>query len=368
MRVVIAGGGSGGHLFPGLAVAEEMGKRDEVTEVLFIGAYDAIESRVVPKAGYPIRFLHVEGVLGKSFLRKLRALIKLFGAVLDSKGMFKAARPDVVIGTGGYVSAGPVAAAWLMSIPTLIMEQNLMPGLANRALAKLVDLVAVTYHESMRFFPKVKTRITGNPVRQGILTGEREEALRLFSLDDGRVTVFILGGSSGARRINNAMTGALNHLLDLRDGVQFLHQTGEGDYENVRKMYRQMGFKAMVAPFVYQMPEAYALADVMVSRAGATTLAEITATGKPSVLIPYPHAVGHQELNARKLYEMGGCWVLQDRELTSELLAGHIRDLIGSREAREEMRRQSRALGRPDAAQKVVDLAMSLARSGKGDV
>jgi UDP-N-acetylglucosamine--N-acetylmuramyl-(pentapeptide) pyrophosphoryl-undecaprenol N-acetylglucosamine transferase len=365
---MITGGGTGGHLFPGIAVAEEIKRRDEAIEVVFIGTEKGIESRVIPKEGYTIRFLRVEGVLGKSPLKKLSALWKLIGSVIASRRMFRASMPEIVIGTGGYVSVGPVVAARSMSIPTLITEQNLMPGLANRALGKIADAVAVTYHESMGFFPRVKTRITGNPIRRGIMEGDREEALRLFSLDEGKITVFVLGGSRGARNINNAMVGALNHLLDLRDSLQFLHQTGEQDYESVRKMYRQMGYRAMVAPFIYQMSEAYALADIVVSRAGATTLAEITAMGKASILIPYPHAAGHQELNARKLHDLGGCRVLGDRGLSSGLLAENIREIFGSDEAREEMCRQSRALGRPDAAQKVVDMAMSLVRARKGDV
>ncbi|GAB4387574.1 MAG: undecaprenyldiphospho-muramoylpentapeptide beta-N-acetylglucosaminyltransferase [Thermodesulfovibrionales bacterium] len=363
MRVVIAGGGTGGHLFPGIAVAEEIKARDKEAEILFIGTERGIEARVIPGEGYPIRFLRAEGVLGRSLPRKAVSLWRLAGSVFGAKAIFRETAPDLVIGTGGYVSAGPVIAARLMSVPTVLMEQNLVPGLANRYLARLADAVAVTYHESMSFFPRPKAYLTGNPVRPRILKGRREDGLRLFSLDPGRVTVFVSGGSSGARSLNNAMVAALNHLLGLRDSIQFLHQTGERDYESVRKAYRKMEFRAMVAPFIYEMPEAYAVADIVVSRAGATTLAEITSLGKPAVLVPYPHAAGHQEFNARKLLEAGAAAMILDHELGGEALASHVRELAGSEEKRAAMRRQSRSLGKPDAARRVVDLAMSCANA-----
>jgi UDP-N-acetylglucosamine--N-acetylmuramyl-(pentapeptide) pyrophosphoryl-undecaprenol N-acetylglucosamine transferase len=361
--MVIAGGGTGGHLFPGIAVAEEFKRRYRDTEVLFIGTEKGIESRVVPREGHPIRFLKAEGVLGKSPMRKLIAAWRLIGSLRGARAIFRETMPDVVVGTGGYVSFGPVACARLMSIPTLILEQNLVPGIANRVLARVADAVAVTYHESMSFFPRAKTYLTGNPVREGILRGSRQKALEMFSLEEGKVTVLVSGGSSGSRNINNAMVNALNYLLDIKEEVQFLHQTGERDYEGVRKAYRKSGFAAMVVPFIYQMAEAYAAADVAVLRAGATTLAEITALGKPAIIIPYPHAAGHQEFNARKLLEIGACRMIPDHELSGELLAGHIKELSMSEEKRMEMRVQSRALGRPDAARKVVDIAVSLVKA-----
>jgi UDP-N-acetylglucosamine--N-acetylmuramyl-(pentapeptide) pyrophosphoryl-undecaprenol N-acetylglucosamine transferase len=363
VRMVVAGGGTGGHLFPGIAVAEEFKSRYSDAEVLFIGTEKGIEARVVPREGLPIRFLKAEGVLGKSPLKKLLAIWRLLGSLRGARTIFNETRPDVVVGTGGYVSAGPVACARLMSIPTLILEQNMVPGLANRVLSRMADTVAVTYHESMSFFPRAKTYLTGNPVRWDILRGSRQKALEMFSLDQDKVTVFVSGGSSGSRNINNAMVNALNYLLDIKEEVQFLHQTGEKDYEGVRKAYRKSGFTAMVVPFIYQMAEAYATADIAVLRAGATTLAEITALGKPAIIIPYPHAAGHQEFNARKLLEIGACMMIPDHELSGELLAGHIRELSGSEEKRAEMRAQSRALGRPDAARKVVDIAVSLVKA-----
>jgi UDP-N-acetylglucosamine--N-acetylmuramyl-(pentapeptide) pyrophosphoryl-undecaprenol N-acetylglucosamine transferase len=361
--MVIAGGGTGGHLFPGIAVADDFMARSKDAEVMFIGIEKGLEARVVPKVGYPIKFIKAEGVLGKSLFKKVGALLKVFGSIFASRAILREAEPDVVVGTGGYVSVAPVVAARLLSLPIVILEQNLVPGLANRMLSKVSDAVAVTYHESISFFPRAKTYLTGNPIRPAIARGKREAAIELFKLDPEKTTVLVIGGSAGASSINNAMLNALNHMLDIREEVQFLHQTGERDYEGVRRAYRKLEFKAMVAPFVYQMAEAYAVADLVISRAGATTLAELTALGKPSIIIPYPYAAGHQEFNARRLLETGAARIFMEKDLTGEKLAAEVKDLCVSEEKRKEMSEQARALGRPDAASKVVDIAMSLVKA-----
>jgi UDP-N-acetylglucosamine--N-acetylmuramyl-(pentapeptide) pyrophosphoryl-undecaprenol N-acetylglucosamine transferase len=368
MKAVIAGGGSGGHLFPGIALAEEINSRDESNEVLFIGTKKGIEARVVPELGYPIRYVRAEGVLGRSFLRKAAALLRLLQSAYSSLRFFRAVRPDIVIGTGGYVSAGPVIAAYALGIPVLIIEQNFIPGLATRWLAKVAEIVAVTYYESMEMLPRHKTYLTGNPVRAGILSGRRERAVELFGLDPERFTVLVLGGSAGALKINETVLSSLTMMLDIRDRIQFLHQCGEDNYDRVRKAYRNMEFMAMAVPFIKEMPEAYAIADLVISRAGATTLAEITALGRPSILVPYPHAARHQEHNARKLSDAGAGVLLNDQELEGSVLAAEIKRVYASEELRGEMRRAARGLGRVDAARKVVDLAESLIKKVKRDV
>lgn len=365
---MIAGGGTGGHLFPGIAVADEFTAREERAEILFIGIERGLEAKVIPKEGYQIKFIKAEAFLGKSVLKKTLSLMRIAISVFAARSILRAAEPDVVVGTGGYVSVAPVVAARLLSIPIAILEQNLVPGLANRMLSKVADAVAVTYHESMTYFPKEKTYLTGNPIRPGITRGDRDAALELFKLAPDKTTVLVLGGSAGASAINNAVQSALNHMLDIKEDVQFLHQTGERDYEGVRRAYRKLEFKAMAVPFIYQMAEAYAVADLVVSRAGATTLAELTSLGKPAIIIPYPYAAGHQEFNARKLVEAGAARMLREKEITAEILAGNIKELCASKEARAEMARQSSALGRPDAARKVVDIALSLAKSRRGNV
>ena len=367
MKVLIAGGGTGGHLFPGLALAEEFKRRDAGTEVTFVGTEHGIEARIIPREGYPIRFLRAEGFVGRSFLKKIRTVFKTTLSILDARRILNSVKPDIVIGVGGYASGAIVLLAAMKSVSTMIHEQNSVPGLTNRMLGRIVKRTCVTYHESLPFFPMGRAFLTGNPIRARILRGERHAACRLFSLDDSTFTVFTFGGSAGARSINRAVVDALNHLIDLKEKIQFLHQTGEKDYESVREAYRKAGFRGTVAPFIYQMAEAYAAADMVISRAGATTLAEITALGKPAVLVPYPFAAGrHQELNALKLREMGAAFMLTDDELKGETLAAHIRELLENASLRAEMKKASKGLGRPDACGRIVDIAMSLAKEKSG--
>jgi len=364
VTVVIAGGGTGGHLFPGLAVAEEFRKRDDSVEVVFVGTEHGIEARVIPREGYPLKFVRAEGIVGKSFFRKVRSIAKVFLSVWDSYGILNSVMPDMVIGVGGYASGAAVLVAHLKSIPTMIHEQNSVPGMTNRILSRFVDQVCITYQESLSVFPRGKTFLTGNPVRAKILRGEREAAQKLFSLDREMFTVFVFGGSSGATSINRTMVDALNYLGEYREKIQFLHQTGERDYESVREAYRKSGFKGTVAPFIYQMAEAYAAADMVISRAGATTLAELTALGKPSLLVPYPHSAGrHQEFNAIKLREMGAAFVVFDNEMSGEVLAKHILEMFGNASVGKEMQRASRGLGRPEACARIVDIALSLMKN-----
>ncbi len=365
MRVVIAGGGTGGHLFPGLALAEEL-ERQAGAEIVFMGTEKGLESKVIPKKGYQIIFLPAEGVAGKSGTARLRAVAKIVSSVMKAKKLLGSIEPDIVVGTGGYVSVSPVLAAWLSSIPVVVMEQNVFPGAANRWLSKIAGAVAATYMESTQFLPKGKTFLTGNPVRAEVLSASRQDSFGLFELaPEGLFTIFVSGGSSGATSINRGVTGALEHLQDMKERVQFLHQSGQRDYQAVREAYRRQGFRAMVVPFIYQMPEAYAVADLVISRAGATTLAELTALGKPSLLVPYPHAGAHQEFNAKKLEAFGAARLLMDSELSGDRMAREIRSLVDSEAERNEMASKSRAIGQPEAARKAAELVMSLARLRK---
>jgi UDP-N-acetylglucosamine--N-acetylmuramyl-(pentapeptide) pyrophosphoryl-undecaprenol N-acetylglucosamine transferase len=282
---------------------------------------------------------------------------------LDSYRIIKQVRPDILIGVGGYASGTIMIIAAFMSIPTVILEQNCIPGFTNKVLGKFVNAICITYQESIPFFPKDKTFLTGNPIRTHILKGSRDSGYRFFSLEENLFTVFVFGGSAGARSINNAVIGSLRYLNDLKDNIQFLHQTGSADYEHIRNAYRELGFKGMITPFIYQMGEAYAVSDIVISRAGATTLAELTALGKPSILIPFPYATGHhQELNARKLLDMGAAMMINDSELSGESLSHAIRELYENGTIRTEMQKHSRVLGRPEASEKVVDVAISIVK------
>jgi UDP-N-acetylglucosamine--N-acetylmuramyl-(pentapeptide) pyrophosphoryl-undecaprenol N-acetylglucosamine transferase len=368
MRVIIAGGGTGGHLFPGLAIAEEFKRRNEMTEVIFVGTEHGIEAKVIPKEGFPIKFLRAEGMMGVSVYRRITAAARMGISFLDSYRIIKLVNPDIMIGVGGYASGTIMLIGAFMSIPTMILEQNCIPGFTNKILGKFADTICLTYQESTPFFPKEKTFLTGNPVRTHILKGSKESAYRFFSLEENLFTVFVFGGSLGARSINKAVIESLQYLHDLKEKIQFLHQTGSSDYEYARNAFREFGFKGMISPFIYQMGEAYAVSDIVISRAGATTLAELTSLGKPAVLIPYPYATGqHQELNARKLSGMGAAKMILDSELSGESLAHAIRELYENKAMRTEMQKNSRVLGKPEAGEKVVDIAMSLIKKDRNE-
>jgi UDP-N-acetylglucosamine--N-acetylmuramyl-(pentapeptide) pyrophosphoryl-undecaprenol N-acetylglucosamine transferase len=367
MKIIIAGGGTGGHLFPGVAVAEEFIKRDGSARILFAGTRHGIEARVIPKEGYQIRFLKAEGMVGRSVFRKIKAAFLFLVSIFQAMRIISSERPDIVIGVGGYASAGMVLAAHIRGIDTVIMEQNSVPGFANRFLGRFAGAVAVTYQESFSFFDRDRTYLTGNPVRKSILAGQTVDAgSSVYSRRD-RFNVLVFGGSQGAHAINSAIMAALHYLLDLRQSIHFIHQTGERELKAVTDAYTQLGFSGKVEPFIYRMPDAYAAADMVISRAGATTLAEVTATGKAVVLIPYPFAASnHQEFNARKLEDMGAAVVITERQLNGENLAGAIRELYENIERRAQMQKASKAVGRKDAAERIVDLAMSLCRKKLG--
>lgn len=361
MNIVIAGGGTGGHLFPALAVAGELKKTLDDVKITFVGTVKGIEAKIVPREGYDIRFIRSEGLVGKSVYRTARSIFKMPLSFKDSYTILKEFRPDLVFGVGGYSSGPVLLCAKLMGIPTIIHEQNSLPGFANRVLGKFVDIIAVTYHESIDWFPKEKTYLTGNPVRAEILEGNRERGCRTFSLDKNLFTIFVFGGSAGATHINKAVGEALVYLEPFRDSIQFLHQTGERDCNTVADLYRAREFKGTVVPFAYEMSDAYEVADLIISRAGATTLAELTAIGKAAILVPYPHAAGnHQEINARKLWDIGAAQMILDRDLNGKTLSDLIKQLIEDRDVINEMERTSKSLGSPDATRRVVELVEGL--------
>ncbi len=361
MRIVIAGGGTGGHIFPALAVAKELKKTISDVSITFVGTVKGIESKIIPKEGYDIRFIRSEGLVGKDLVSTGRSLLRLPMSLMDSRRILKEIGPDLVMGVGGYSSGPLVLCARLMGIPSLIHEQNTLPGLTNRILGKFADSVAVTYHESMKYFPPEKTYLTGNPVREEILKGVRDRGCKTFSLDRELFTIFIFGGSSGAHNINHAIGEALVYLESFKKNVQFLHQTGEKDFDAVKEIYSSKGFKGTVLPFAYEMADAYAVADLIISRAGATTLAELTACGKASILIPYPYAAGnHQEINARKLWDAGAAQMVLDRELNGKTLSDMIRFLLEDPDAIGEMERTSQSLGSSEATKKIIELIVVL--------
>lgn len=367
MNIIIAGGGTGGHLFPALAIARAVEKSISGVKVTFVGTARGLEAKIIPKEGFDIRFITSEGLVGKSAFRMLSSAFKIPLSLRESHRILKELKPDMVLGVGGYSSGPLVACARCMGIPTLIHEQNTLPGLTNKMLGKIVDTVAVTYHESIKYFPKDKTFLTGNPVRTEILEGSRERGYEIFSLDRDRFTIFIFGGSRGASHINHAVDEALIYLDEYRDKIQFLHQTGEAEFDVMKETYNKRGFKGTVMPFAYEMADAYAVADLIVSRAGATTLAELTACGKAAILVPYPHAAAnHQEINARKLWDIGAAHVVLDRDLNGKSLSEMIRYMLEKPGAVSEMARISKSLGSREATDKVIELIKGLFKRKRG--
>jgi len=349
---MIAGGGTGGHLYPALAVAEAFKERAPESQILFVGSRRGIESTILAKEGYPLQTIEVAGLKGKSLWGKMRSMLALPKSLCQSWGLLRSGQPDIVLGFGGYASAPLVITAWALGFRTAIQEQNSFPGLSNRILGRFVDLIFVSFANSARHFNPRKTVLTGNPVRK-IMSRKGN----LPERDPGsKFTLFIFGGSQGAHRLNQAMGEALLYLKELKEKIYFIHQTGEKDYEEVRQAYQKDDFPAAVYPFIFEMARAYASADLILCRAGATTLFELMALGKPAILVPYPFAANdHQTLNARTMVDAGAALMVTDRELTGIHLSQIIKELILDHERLKGMGERAAALAKPEAARMIVD-------------
>jgi UDP-N-acetylglucosamine--N-acetylmuramyl-(pentapeptide) pyrophosphoryl-undecaprenol N-acetylglucosamine transferase len=352
MRVIFAGGGTGGHLFPGLAVARELQQRDAMTEILFVGTEQGIEARVLPMAGFRLETIPVRGLKGRGIRGLLDAAWGIPAGLLRSLTIIRNFRPDVVIGLGGYASGPFLLAGKLRGLRCAIMEQNLRPGFTNKFLARFVDRVFTSYRESRAYFSGGKVLETGNPVRWRKLPTVKRS---------GKFVLLVFGGSAGAHRINLAIVDAMKRLTDLAAGLQVIHQTGQADFATVKAAYDSLPFEAEVLPFIEKMDEAYARADLVLCRAGATTVAELTTFGKAAILVPYPYAIyDHQRWNAQALQDQGAAEMILDQELSGDLLAGRIQAYVSDRQRLEQMAAAARGMGRPEAAARIVDECYAL--------
>jgi UDP-N-acetylglucosamine--N-acetylmuramyl-(pentapeptide) pyrophosphoryl-undecaprenol N-acetylglucosamine transferase len=352
MRVILAGGGTGGHLFPGLAVARELQQRDRLAEVLFVGTAHGIEAKVLPREGFNLETIRVKGLKGRGWRGLLDSLYGIPTSLVQSLAMIQRFRPNCIIGLGGYASGPLLLAGRLKRVPCAIMEQNLRPGFTNKVLGRWVDRVFITYPESKSYFANGRVIETGNPVRWRKLPQVAK---------DQKFTLLVFGGSAGAHRINVAVLEALERLTDLASSLRIIHQTGQADLTSVKNAYGSMPFEAEVLPFIDRMDEAYARADLVLCRAGATTVAELTAFGKAAILVPYPYAIyDHQRWNAKALHDSGAAEMILDRELTGEILARRIRDHLAAPERLKKMEEAARAIGRPEAAARIVDECYAL--------
>ena len=360
IRVVIAGGGTGGHLYPGIAVARELLARRPDAQISFAGTARGIEARVVPREGFGLDLIRSGGLKGKSIAERARGMSLLPMSLFDAWRVIAARRPDLVIGVGGYSSGPVVLVAAVRGVPTMVLEQNAVPGLTNRLLARFVRAAAVTFDSTAAFFG-AKAFVSGNPVRPEFLATAGPSQESAFN-DQASVTrVLVFGGSQGAHAINVAMVEAAARLAAGRPHLRLTHQTGERDVEMVRAAYRAAGLQADVEPFLYDMGRQLGQADLVVCRAGATTLAELTAAGKAAILVPLPTATDdHQRRNADALAAHGAAEVLLQRDMTGASLAAGIHALAADRGRRARMGAAARSLARPDAAAVIVDRALEL--------
>lgn len=351
MRAILAGGGTGGHVIPAIAIANQL-KNDYAAEVLFIGTARGIENRLVPAAGYPLQLVRVGALKNVSLLIRAKTAFDLPRAVWDASRMLNEFAPDVVIGVGGYASGPAMLAAIVKHIPTLAFEPNFVPGFANRIVAQMVSGAAVHFEETARYFRRAE--VTGVPVRQAFFETPAKHG--------GTPTVLVFGGSQGAHAINEAMMRCLPVLQREAPGIHIIHQTGERDYNDALAAYQSRKESSEVFKFIEDMPAAFARADLVVCRSGASTVAEIAAAGKPAVFVPFPRAADdHQRRNAEALAKNGAAVVVEESKLEGVWLAETIAALLQDPQRLRNMGRAARALSHPNAAREIAAMAARVA-------
>lgn len=353
MRIIIAGGGTGGHVFPAISIAQEISNNKLGDEILFVGTKRGMENELVSKNGYEIMHISSRGFVGRGFFNTIIAFFYALKGLFESITIIKSFNPNVVLGVGGYVSGPLVLAAWMLRIPTAICEQNTVPGVTNRILGRLVSKIFASFDSSVLYFPSKKVLITGNPVRRDILESSNN------SKDNKFVSILIFGGSQGASSLNNSVPEAFSKV-DIKN-IKIVHQTGKKDFENVKSLYNASGVDAEVLVFIDNMAEAYSKSDLVIGRSGAGTIAEITSLGKPSILVPFPYAAhNHQFENAKVLQSADAAVLIEDKDLTPEKLAPTLTNLLHE-DKLNDMASNAKKLGKPGAGKEIVDELYKLA-------
>lgn len=351
LSVIIAGGGTGGHIYPGIAIAQEFKRRDAETRIMFVGTARGLETKIVPREGFELELIEVSALKRVSLIERLKSLLLLPKSFPAISSLIKKVEPNIVIGVGGYASGPVVLMAAFMGVPTLVAEQNALPGFTNRLLARFVKAAAISFEEAKNFFGE-KAEVTGNPIRADFFNIPLKEPGAV-------IHVLITGGSQGARAINEAMINALPLLAEEKERLSFTHQTGESDFNKVRTAYEKAGLKAEVKPYLEQIVGEFSRADLVICRAGATTVAELAAAGRPAIMIPFPFASDdHQRKNAEAVERVGAGRMILQAELTPDRLAQELMWLARDPQQLSRMAEASKKLGHPDAAANVVDLAM----------
>jgi UDP-N-acetylglucosamine--N-acetylmuramyl-(pentapeptide) pyrophosphoryl-undecaprenol N-acetylglucosamine transferase len=356
LKIVIAGGGTGGHLFPGIAVAQEFKVRNAATRIIFVSTGNQLERSVLSKAGFELQSITAAGIKGRGFWNQVKSASQIPKGILEANRILKNFSPDLAIGLGSY-SAGPVIfAAWLRRIIIVIQEQNILPGITNRILSRFANRIYVSFENTRSNMDPRKVKWTGNPIRQELLvSAARQEETRAEDFGAQPFTVLIIGGSQGAHKINMAVIEALEHLKEM-ENLQFVHQTGEADELQVRDAYRRNEIDGTVQSFFDNMAEQYGKTDLMICRAGATTVAEVTALGKAVIFIPFPFAADdHQALNAGSLSDEGAAETILEKDLSGKILSQKIKHYAGHPADLRAMAAKARQFGKPDAAKQIVD-------------
>ena len=355
MKVIIAAGGTGGHIYPGIAVAKEILKRDAASEILFVGTARGLENKIVPENGFELALINSAGLKNVGLLGKLKGLFVLPKSFLEARAIVKSFQPEAVVGAGGYVSGPVLLTASLIGVPTLIMESNALPGFTNRRLAPFVTKAALTFDEALPYFGE-KGIVTGNPVRREFFEIEPKQR-------GEKINLLIFGGSQGARTINNAMVEALKDLP--HSELNITHQTGEADCKTIQESYYRAGWgdAANVKPYISNMVDEFAKSDLIICRAGATSCAEIAAAGRAALLVPLPTAADdHQRKNAEALERAGAARMILQKDLSGEKLASEIKELVNASDRISAMESAAKKLAKADAAEATVDLIENLAQ------
>jgi UDP-N-acetylglucosamine--N-acetylmuramyl-(pentapeptide) pyrophosphoryl-undecaprenol N-acetylglucosamine transferase len=361
MKIVVSGGGTGGHIYPALALIREIQKKTKDAEFLYIGTKNGLESNLVPREKIPFQSIHITGFKRSLSLENAKTVFRFLKGVRDSRKILKEFNPDIVIGTGGYVCGPVVYAAAKLKIPTIIHEQNSVPGLTNKFLSRYVNRIAVCFQEAKEYFPAKKVVFTGNPRATEVIGKDGILGRITAGLSTTMPVVLIFGGSRGARPINEAVIKSLSELGE--KPYQVLYITGEVHFEDVKKEIDLIGNpkNVIIKPFVHNMPEVLAGMDLVVSRAGATTLAELTSLGIPSILIPSPYVTNnHQEKNAKSLSDNGAAVLLHEKDLNSKTLVQQIDRIMMNKENLKDMKSKAKKLGVPDSAEKLYKVMYEL--------
>ena len=358
--LMIAGGGTGGHIYPAVAIAREYLARDAARRVVFVGTERGLEKNIVPKAGFPLEFIDVGGLKGKGGIDLVRNVLRVPKGFIQALRLIGKHKPSVVLGVGGYSSGPVLLAALLRGVPTVIHEANAFPGLANRLVARFVTTVAVAFSEAGPRMKRKDAVVTGNPIRAEFFTASRQAPAA-----GRKQRLLIFGGSQGSRILNDTMSGALLFLARLRDRLEIVHQTGPSELDKVRSAYQQSAFgSARVVPYLDPIVDEIAAADLVVCRAGAMTIGELAAMGRAAILVPFAAATNnHQELNARVVERAGGAVVITEKELTPERLAATISEVLSDPERSSRMGAAAGTLALPDATKMIVDLAEKIERN-----